>query len=56
MCSQCVAGASVAAVASATGLRAWIKIHQPHWLTPKLMKITTACLLTLGVLAAGLQP
>jgi len=56
MCSQCVAGASVAAVAGASGLRAWLNLHRPGWLTPRLMKATTACLLTLGVLAAGLQP
>jgi len=56
MCMQCVAGASVAAAASATGIRAWIKVHQPDWLTPKMMKLTTAALLTLGVLAAGIQP
>ncbi|HTU16401.1 MAG TPA: hypothetical protein VMF31_14535 [Solirubrobacterales bacterium] len=51
-----MAGASVVATASATGLRAWIGARRPGWLTPKLMKVTTACLLTLGVLAAGLQP
>jgi len=56
MCMQCVAGASVAAAAGATGLRAWIGTHRPGWLTPRLMKATTAVLLTLGVLAAGLQP
>lgn len=55
MCVQCVAGASVAAAAGATGLRAWIKLHQPGWMTPRLMKATTVCLLTLGVLAAGIQ-
>jgi len=55
MCMQCVTGASVAAVAGATGLRAWINLHQPRWMTPRLMKVATASLLTLGVLAAGLQ-
>jgi len=45
----------VAAVASATGIRAWIKVHQPKWFTPRLMKATTAVLLTSGVLAASLQ-
>ncbi len=56
MCVQCVAGASVVAAASATGLRAWIGTHRPGWLTPRRMKAVTACILTLGVLAAGLQP
>ncbi|MGK2933302.1 MAG: hypothetical protein ACSLFD_11175 [Solirubrobacterales bacterium] len=55
MCSQCVTGVSIAAVASATGARAWLSVHQPCWFTPKLMKLSTACLLTVGVLAAGLQ-
>ena len=55
MCSNCVAGVSVAAVASATGVRAWLSIHRPSWFTPRLMKATTAGLLTVGVLAAGLQ-
>ncbi len=56
MCMQCVAGASVAAAAGATGLRAWIGAHRPGWITPRRMKLVTAGILTAGVLAAGLQP
>lgn len=55
MCSNCVAGVSVAAVASATGIRAWLSVRRPSWLTPRMMKASTAVLLTFGVLAAGLQ-
>jgi len=56
MCMQCVAGSSAAAIAGATGLRAWIAVHRPAWITPGRMKLLTAGLLTAGVLAAGLQP
>ncbi|MDQ2623387.1 MAG: hypothetical protein M3Y45_10170, partial [Actinomycetota bacterium] len=56
MCMQCVAGASVAAAATATGLRAWLKVHQPAWMTAVRMKLVTATLVIGGVLAAGLQP
>ncbi len=56
MCMQCVAGASVAAAAGATGLRAWIGSHRPAWVTPRRMRLVTAGILTAGVLAAGLQP
>ncbi len=44
------------AAASATGIRAWLKVHQPAWMTAGRMKLATAALLTCGVLAAGLQP
>lgn len=43
------------AVASATGIRAWLRLHRPAWITARRMKLVTAALLTLGVLAAGLQ-
>lgn len=56
MCMQCVTGATVAASATATGLIAWLRVHSPAWLTARWMKAITACLLTLAVIAAGLQP
>lgn len=56
MCMQCVTGAAVAAGATATGLRAWLNARGPSWLTAKRMKVVTACLFTLGVIAAGIQP
>ena len=56
MCMQCVTGASVAAVATATGLRAWVGTRAPGWATTARMKLVTAGILTAGVLAAGLQP
>ncbi|MBN8867556.1 MAG: hypothetical protein J0H98_08375 [Solirubrobacterales bacterium] len=52
---QCVTGATVAAGATATGLRAWLNVHRPHWITARRMKALTATMLTLGVLAAGLS-
>jgi hypothetical protein len=55
MCMQCAAGATVAATATATGLRAWLGARRPGWLTPRRMKLMTAGLLTLGVVAAGVQ-
>jgi hypothetical protein len=55
MCMQCVTGVSVAAVATATGLRAWIAVHRPAWLTPPRLRLMTAGLVTAGVVAAGIQ-
>jgi len=55
MCMQCVTGASVAAGAAATGLRAWLNVHRPVWATAGRMKAFTAAVLTLGVLAAGVS-
>jgi len=49
---QCMATAMTAG-AAATGMRAWIATHKPRWMTPKRLKITTAAILTVGVLAAG---
>lgn len=56
MCMQCVTGATMAASATATGLTAWLHTRSPGWLTARRMKAVTACLLTLGVIAAGIQP
>ena len=52
MCMQCMATAMTAG-AAATGMRAWIATHKPRWMTPKRLKITTAAILAVGVLAAG---
>ncbi|MEX0620362.1 MAG: hypothetical protein WD181_02160 [Solirubrobacterales bacterium] len=52
---QCVAGVTVAATASATGLRAWLGAKRPDWLTPGRMKLMIAGLLTVGVIAASIQ-
>jgi hypothetical protein len=34
-------------------MRAYIAAHQPHWMTPRRLKLTTAAILTVGVLASG---
>lgn len=54
MCMQCMASA-MAAGAAATGMRAWLAARSPRWLTPRRLKGATAAILTVGVLAAGLQ-
>jgi len=51
---QCMA-AAMATGAAATGIRAWLAARSPGWLTPSRLKAATAAVLTLGVLAAGLQ-
>jgi hypothetical protein len=52
MCMQCMATAMTAG-AAATGMRAWIASHTPHWMTPRRLKMTTAAILAVGVLVAG---
>jgi hypothetical protein len=52
MCVQCMATAMVSG-AAITGMRAWIVTHTPSWMTPRRLKVTTAALLIVGVLAAG---
>jgi hypothetical protein len=44
---------AMTAGAAATGMRAWVATHTPSWMSPKRLKITTAAILTVGVLAAG---
>jgi hypothetical protein len=39
--------------AAVTGMRAWLATRSPRWMTPRRLKVTTAALLTAGVLAAG---
>jgi len=55
MCMQCVTGAAIAATASATGLRAWLGTRRKRPLSPRLLKLITAVIVTAGVIAAGLQ-
>jgi hypothetical protein len=52
MCIQCAATATVA-VGSASGIRAWLRMHGGSWLTPARMKAVTIVLLTLAVVASG---
>ena len=55
MCMQCVTGAAVAATASATGLRAWLGARKGRPLSPRVMRLGTAVIITAGVVAAGIQ-
>lgn len=55
MCMQCVTGASVAAGATATGLIAWLHTRAPSWLTARRLKLATAFVVFLGVIAASVQ-
>lgn len=41
--------------AAANGARFWFEAHTPRWMTQRLMKAASARLLTIGILAAGLQ-
>jgi hypothetical protein len=52
MCMQCMATAMTTG-AAASGMRAWIATHQPRWMTPKRLKLATAAILTVGVIASG---
>jgi len=52
MCMQCMASAMTAG-ATVTGVRAYVAAHRPSWMTARRMKLTTAALLTVGVLASG---
>ena len=54
MCLQCMTYAA-ASVGAAGGLRAWVAARQPSWVTPRRLRILTAILLTLAVLAAGMR-
>jgi hypothetical protein len=53
MCMQCAATATVA-VGSASGIRAWLRMHAGSWLTPARMRAVTIGLLTLAVIASGI--
>jgi hypothetical protein len=39
--------------AAATGMRAWLATHQPSWMTSRRLKLATAAILAVGVLASG---
>jgi hypothetical protein len=52
MCMQCAMGAMTAG-AAATGLRSWLALRSPAWLTPARMRAMSAATLAAGVLAAG---
>jgi hypothetical protein len=55
MCMQCLATATTT-LGVASGFRAWLAISRPGWMTPRRLRVATAALLTLGVLAAGVRP
>jgi hypothetical protein len=48
MCSACV----MTAAASATGVRAWLKIHAPFLATPARMRAVTIALFVAATLAS----
>ena len=54
MCMQCYATAATA-VGGASGMRAWVAARSPRWLTPRRMRVLTAVLLTIAVLASGVR-
>jgi hypothetical protein len=47
---------AVTSVGAAGGIRAWAAARNPSWLTPRRLRILTAALLTIAVLAAGVRP
>jgi hypothetical protein len=47
-----MAGAMTAG-AAATGTRAYVAARRPSWLTRRMLKRMTACLLVAGVIGAG---
>ena len=52
MCAQCMAGAA-AAVGGASGLRAWLAVGRPGWMTEARLKRLTFGLSVAAILAAG---
>jgi hypothetical protein len=55
MCLQCMSVA-VTSVGAAGGLRSWIASRNPSWLTPRRLRLLTAALLTIAVLASAVRP
>jgi hypothetical protein len=55
MCLQCMSVA-MTSVGAAGGLRSWIASKNPIWLTPRRLRLITAALLTVAVLASGVRP
>jgi hypothetical protein len=54
MCLQCMATATTT-LGVVGGIRAWLAASQPAWMTPRRLRVATAALLTVGVLAAGIR-
>jgi hypothetical protein len=54
MCMQCMATATTT-LGVVGGIRAWLAASQPAWMTPRRLRVATAALLTVGVLAAGIR-
>jgi hypothetical protein len=52
---QCMTYA-MTSVGAAGGLRSWVASKNPSWLTPKRLRMLTAALLTVAVLASGVRP
>jgi hypothetical protein len=52
MCAQCMAGAATA-VASATGIRAYLGAHTPSWLDQARMRRLTILLMVAAVIASS---
>jgi hypothetical protein len=52
MCAQCMVSAATA-VASATGVRAWLAARDPHWLTPTRLRWVTRGLMVAAVVASA---
>jgi hypothetical protein len=46
---------AMSAGAAATGLRAWLAARRPRWMTVRRLRIATAAILAIAVLAAGTQ-
>jgi hypothetical protein len=49
MCAAC----GIAAMAGATGVRAWLQAHHLTWLTPARMKTVTVLLFVAAVLVSS---
>jgi hypothetical protein len=54
MCMQCV-GTAMSVGAGATGLRVYLAARQPKWLTPSRLRLITALLIGIGVLAVAVR-
>jgi hypothetical protein len=54
MCMQCMTYA-MTSVGAAGGLRSWVASHSPAWMTPRRLRLFTAALLTVAVLASGVR-
>ena len=52
---QCMTYA-MTSVGAAGGLRSWVAARSPSWMTPGRLRMLTATLLTIAVLASGVNP